>query len=108
MPDADLTVARLLGTLAAEGAYFSLDGDQLVYCGPRRLLTPHLREAVDARRAGIVAFLRKTEAEIGDGELAALGYRRSAPGARILVEAAEFDGGGWSAPPDWGEEARDG
>lgn len=101
MPGADLTVAKLLGKLAAEGAHFALEGGRLVYCGPRRLLTPHLRAAVDAKRADIVAFLRRTEDEMTDEELAEMGYRRRSPGARILADAAEFEGG-WSPPEDWG------
>lgn len=102
-----MTAAEFLGHLADRGGWLSIAGGRLRYHGPAELATRAMREFVDAHREEIRTFLLKTEDEIGDEDLAALGYRRMAPGARILVDVAEFDGG-WSPPADWGKEARDG
>ena len=79
-----MTVAEVVGRLAADGATLRVEGDQLRYQGPARLLTEHLRAFVASRRSEIVAFLRRPEGDLTDGELDALAFRRREPGARIL------------------------
>jgi len=74
-----VTAAKIIGKLAAEGAFFRVEGDRLRYHGPARLLTDHLRSVVEDRRREFVAFLRKTESELTEEELAAVGYCQTLP-----------------------------
>ena len=80
-----MTIAGFVGRLAAAGAWFSVEGDRVRYHGPRRLLTDSVRAFVEAHRGDLIVFLRRTEDELADSELAALGYRRRDPCARISV-----------------------
>jgi hypothetical protein len=100
-----MTPAELVGQLAAEGAFFRVEGARLRYHGPGRLLTDHLRSVVEDRREELVTFLLRAEDGLTDEELDALGYRRACPGARILGQEDDLKPG-WSPPPDWGLEGR--
>ena len=100
-----MTAAEFLGHLAARGGYFTVEGEKLRYHGPRGLATPAMVDFVRSHRQELRALLQKPEGELTDAELAALGYRRRAPGASILAEDRED--AGWVPPDGWGLEEQE-
>ncbi len=69
---------------------------------------PAVVDAVNDRLDELVAFLRKSSADMTDAELRALGFRRRPNGVVMLgADAPEF-GGGWSPPAGWGLDRREG
>src|SRR5437899_605254 len=52
------TVLEILSQLRALGVNLSLDGDILKISAPKGVITPEYREALTARKAEIVSFLR--------------------------------------------------
>lgn len=57
-----MNVATLLGKLVSRDVRVSAEGEQLRLSAPPGALTPELREALRARKAEILEFLRKAEA----------------------------------------------
>jgi len=63
---------------------------------------PAIVDAINDRLDELVAFLRKSSADMTDAELAALGFRRNGDGVVMLVaDVPEFEGA-WSPPHGWG------
>lgn len=101
-----MSSAELLARLADVGAFLTVgDRGRLRFHGPAAALTDEVRNAIRERRDAVVAFLRKSSADMTDAELAALGFVPNGRGIVMLPPGTEELEGGWS-PPGWGEEAR--
>ena len=74
-----MTAAEIVGALAAEGAHFTVDGTELRFRGPKKLLTGHLLSFIRERRSDLIEFLRRPADDLSVDELAALGYRQTLP-----------------------------
>ena len=99
-------IAHLLGRLCGYGVWASRDGKAVVFrehrAGSLALVDEILISELRAREDQLVAFLQKTENELADGELDALGYRRASPDSRILLGSDDDEPASWiwKAPCD--------
>jgi len=102
-----VTAAEFLGLLAARGGHLTVEGDRLRYHGPRELATLAMVEFVKSHREELREFLLRHEDDMTDAELAALGFRRREPDARILRDPDEPEPRAWTPPPGWQPERDD-
>jgi hypothetical protein len=105
-----LRPADLVGRLAAAGFWFDVIGDGLhliAHPDADLVAAEPVVEACVGREAELAAFLDKSEDEMTDAELAALGFRRREPGARILRDPDEPEPRAWTPPPDWQPDGDD-
>ena len=98
-------VAELVGQLSAAGLWFRIEDEWPSLEAGDAAELDIAEEVVDelvGREEELVAFLRKTEAEMTDAELDALDCRRPTPGAPILRGPDDPEPASWSPPPGWG------